>query len=109
MRDRRTPAQSIRKRSNGCRGGSEGRARADINARPQSPERTALVEQQDRASDLAGLHRAKRLVDILQAAAPRDHLVELEAALAVVVDVSRHVHLEAVRAHAAALHFFLAQ
>src|SRR5262245_30242714 len=58
--------------------------------RPKSstrmPARTsgiALVEHQDGARHLTGLHRAERLVDVLQAAAPRDHLVELEPALAV--------------------------
>src|SRR4026207_1856094 len=70
---------------------------------------SALVEHQDRASALARLHRAKRLVDVLQAAAPRDHLVEHEAALAGVVDVAGHGPLEAIRAHAAALHLLLPQ
>src|SRR5262245_60635939 len=68
-----------------------------------------LVEHQDRAGYLAGLHRAERLVHVFEATAPRDHLVELEAALLVVLDVARHVDLEAVRAHAAALDALLAQ
>src|SRR5258705_1187675 len=87
-------------------------ARVNLRARPARsgvPKRSALVEHQDRAGDFARLHRAKRLVDVLQAAAPRDHLVEHEAPLAVVVDVAGHVHLEAVRAHAAALYLLLAQ
>src|SRR5262245_25624711 len=78
---------------------------------PAEPGRSAsvLIEHQDRSGDLAGFHRAKRLVDVLQAAATRDHLVELQAALAVELDVAGHVDLEAVAAHAAALDLLLAQ
>src|SRR5262245_14985353 len=68
-----------------------------------------LVEHQDRARHLAGLHRAKRLVDVLEAATARDHLVELELPLTIQFDVARHVDLEAVRAHGAALDLLLAQ
>src|SRR2546427_6628590 len=49
------------------------------------------------ARHLAGFHGAKRLVDVLQAATARDHLVELELPLAIQLDVARHVDLEAVR------------
>src|SRR5947209_6289191 len=45
----------------------------------------ALLEHQDGARDLAGLHRAERLVDVLQLAAPADHAVEVQAPLAVVI------------------------
>src|SRR2546427_12269899 len=61
------------------------------------------------ARHLAGFHGAKRLVDVLQAATARDHLVELELPLAIQLDVARHVDLEAVRSHGAALDLLLAQ
>src|SRR5438874_3934169 len=67
------------------------------------------VEHQDRAGDLASLHRAEGVVDVLELAAAGDHLVELQSALAVELDVAGHVHLEAVGAHAAALNLLLAQ
>src|SRR5438552_7704716 len=67
------------------------------------------VEHQHRAGDLAGLHRAEGLVDVLELAAAADHLVELQPALAIELDVARHVDLEAVAAHAAALDLLLAQ
>src|SRR4029450_6692495 len=59
----------------------------------------ALVEGEDGPRDLAGLHRAKRLVDVVQPAAPRDHLVEQQAALAVELEVAGDARAEAVRAH----------
>src|SRR5262245_43161602 len=68
-----------------------------------------LVEHQHGASELARLHRAERLVHVLELAATADHLVELQPSLAVELDVARHVHLEAVAAHAAALDLLLAQ
>src|SRR5437763_14753553 len=61
------------------------------------------VEHQDRARDLACLHRAEGLVHVLELAAAADHLVQLQPALAVELDVARHVDLEAVAAPAAAL------
>src|SRR5205085_6386231 len=67
------------------------------------------VEHQHRAGDLAGLHRAEGLVHVLELAAAADHLVELQPALAVELDVAGHVDLEAVAAHAAALDLLLAQ
>src|SRR5262245_22801520 len=51
------------------------------------------IEHQNCTRDLAGLHGAERLVDVLQAAPASDHLVELEAALAVELDVTGHVDL----------------
>src|SRR6185369_8243198 len=54
----------------------------------------ALIEHQDGARDLAGLHRAERFVDVLEPAAARDHLVELEPSLPVELDVAGHVDLE---------------
>src|SRR5688572_28628656 len=67
------------------------------------------IEHEDGAGHLAGLHRPERLVDVLEPAAARDHLVELEPPLAVELDVARHVDLEPVAAHAAALHLLLAK
>src|SRR5439155_6629207 len=67
------------------------------------------VEHQHRARDLARLHRAERLVDVLEPAAATHHLVQLQPSLPVEVDVARHVDLEAIAAHAAALDLFLAQ
>src|SRR2546426_5258887 len=57
------------------------------------------VERENGPGDLAGLHRAKRLVDVVQPAPPRDHLVEQQAALAVELEVAGDVRAEAVRAH----------
>src|ERR1700738_2861947 len=68
-----------------------------------------LREHEDGARDLAGLHGAKRLVDVLELPAPGDHLVQLEPALPVQLDVVRHVDLEAVGTHAATLDLLLAQ
>src|SRR5437899_9574247 len=61
---------------------------------------TVSLERQDGARDLAGLHRAEGLVDVLQLSAPRHHLVEQQTALAVEVEVARDVDAEAVGAHA---------
>src|SRR5262245_21710637 len=72
---------------------------------PLSP---AWLEHDDGAGDLARLHGAEELVHVLELAAAGDHLVQLDATLAVPLDVARHVHLEAVRAHAAALDLLLA-
>src|SRR6185503_6984673 len=70
---------------------------------------SALLEHEHGAGHLAGLHGAEGLVDVLQLAAPGDHLVELQPALAVELDVARHVDLEAVAPHAAALDLLLAE
>src|SRR5271170_3491295 len=68
-----------------------------------------LFEHQHGACDLARLHRAERLVDVLQLAAPADHAVEVEAALAVVVKITRHVDTETVGAHDGTLNLALGQ
>jgi hypothetical protein len=68
-----------------------------------------LIEHQDGARDLAGLHGPEGVVDVGQLAAPGDHLVELEPALPVELDVARHVDLEPVASHAAALDLLLPQ
>src|SRR6266446_2407090 len=68
-----------------------------------------LVQHQDGARDLARLHGPERLVDVLELAPAGDHLVEHEPALPVQLDVVRHVDLEAVAAHAAALDLLLAE
>ena len=49
----------------------------------------------------------KRVVNVLELAAAADHVVEIETPLQVEIDVTRHVHAEAVRAHIAALHLAL--
>src|SRR5215467_13101116 len=67
------------------------------------------LEHHDGAGDLAGLHGPEELVDVLELAAAGDHLVELEASLPIQLDVTRHVHLEAVGSHAAALDPLLAE
>src|SRR5215831_17226509 len=61
------------------------------------------IEGQHHARYLAGLHGAEGLVDVLQAAAAGDHLVEHEAPLAVELEVAGDVGTEGVRAHAARL------
>src|SRR6187397_2259490 len=66
-------------------------------------------EHEDRAGNLARLHGAKRLVHVLEPGAHADHLVQLETALVVEVDVLRHVDLEVVAAHGRALDLLLAQ
>src|SRR6266545_5108145 len=68
-----------------------------------------LIEHQHGPRDLARLHRAERVVHVLETAPPGDHLVQAEQAPLVEVDVLRHVDLEAVRAHAAALDALLPQ
>src|SRR3989454_529420 len=62
-----------------------------------------LIEHQHCAGDLAGLHRAEGVVDVLETATAGDHLVQAQKPSLVEVDVLRHVDLETVRAHAAAL------
>src|SRR5262249_30897809 len=64
----------------------------------------ALVERENGPRDLAGLHRAKCLVDVVQPSAPRDHLVEQQAALTVELEIARNVRAEAVGAHPRGLH-----
>src|SRR5262252_2162376 len=84
-------------------------------ARPASPiscrlrgssicRRRRSVEGQDGTRDLARLHRAEGLVEVVEAAATGDHLVEQEAALAIEVQIARNVDAEAVAAHAGGLH-----
>src|SRR3972149_3098492 len=58
-----------------------------------------LVERQDRARPLPRLHRPKGLVQVLQAAATRDHLVQQQPALAVKLQIARDIDAEAVGAH----------
>src|SRR5580700_8783047 len=67
------------------------------------------VEHQDRARDLASFHRAEGVVDVFEFAALADHVVEVEAALQIEIDVLRHVDAEAVRAHVGALQFALGE
>src|SRR5262245_2469897 len=68
---------------------------------------SASVERQHGPRDLAGLHRAKRLVDVVQPSALRDHLVEQEPSLPVELEVAGNVRAEAVRAHPRGLHLAL--
>src|SRR5271155_2637778 len=68
-----------------------------------------LFEHQHGACDLARLHCAKRLVDVLQLAAPADHAVEVEAALTVVVEVTWHIDPETVGTHDGTLNLALGQ
>src|SRR6185295_8992389 len=65
------------------------------------------IKSQNRTRDLAGLHRAERLVDVVEPPAARDHLVEHEPALAVELQVARNVGPEAIAAHARGLHLAL--
>src|SRR3990170_860170 len=67
------------------------------------PKRQESIEHQDRARHLTGLHGAERLVHVLQPAALGDHLIEVQAALEVELDVAGHVDAEAVGTHRAAL------
>src|SRR5262249_6630616 len=64
---------------------------------PGLPPRS--VEAQHRPRALAGLHRPERLVDVLEAAAPRPHLVEQHPALPVELQIARDVDAEAIRSH----------
>src|SRR5262249_27044753 len=72
---------------------------------PLALAKPASVEHEDGADDFAGFHGAEGFVDVIQAAAARDHLIETQAALHVEIDVARHVDAEAVGAHHAALEF----
>src|SRR5271166_6785009 len=67
----------------------------------------ALVESQDGACDFAGFHRAEGFVDVAKMAALGHHVVEVEAALAVKIEIERDVVAEAVRAHPRGLHLAL--
>src|SRR6516225_5362794 len=66
------------------------------------------IEHDHRAQDLAGFHVAKTLVDLRKFYAGRDPVVEVQAALQVVLHQPRHVDAEAVGAHRRALHLLLA-
>src|ERR1700736_4129656 len=59
----------------------------------------ASIEHYNRARDFAALHRAERLVDVFEFRALADHLVEVESALQVKIDVSRHIDAEAIATH----------
>src|SRR5690348_6086629 len=61
-----------------------------------------LVEGQDRPRNLARLHRAERLVDVLETSAPAHHVVQVQPPLAVEVEISRHIDMETIGAHEAA-------
>src|SRR5262249_36627524 len=108
---RERPASSSTSRTTGRSCGPCRRPRPPGDAGPSGTRRPAvgLLEHQDGACDLAGLHRAERLVDVLEPASPRDHLGQPQEAALIEVDVLRHVDLETVRAHAAALDALLAQ
>jgi hypothetical protein len=49
------------------------------------------------------IHRAKRLIDVLERRAPADHVVEIQAALPIEIEILGHIEMEAIRAHKAAL------
>src|SRR5271156_3900211 len=68
-----------------------------------------LVEHQHRARDFSRLHSAECFVDVLEFAAARDHVVEVEPSLLIELDDARHVDAEAVRAHEASLDALLVQ
>src|ERR1019366_2797698 len=68
-----------------------------------------LIEHQHRARDLARLHRAEGLVDVLELAALADHIVEVEPPLLIELDEPWHVDTEAVGAHEATLDALLEQ
>jgi hypothetical protein len=56
-----------------------------------------------------GLHPGERRVDLFERDAGRDHVVEVELALEVHVDVAGHVDAEPVRSHVGALDLLLGQ
>src|SRR5687768_3106315 len=62
------------------------------------------VEREHGARDLACLHRAEGVVDVLESPAPRDHLVEQQPSLAIELEVERDVEAEAVATHPRGLH-----
>jgi hypothetical protein len=76
-----------------------------------------LVEHQYRPCNLSCLHRAERLVDVLETAAAAHHVletaaaahhvIEIEAPLPVKVEISGYINMEAVRAHKAAANLLL--
>src|ERR1700730_6650445 len=57
------------------------------------------VEHQNGARDFAALHRRKCLVDIFEFRALTDHLVKVESALQVKIDVARHIDAETIAPH----------
>src|SRR4051812_13721372 len=62
------------------------------------------VEHQHGPCDLACLHCPERLVDVAEPAASADHLIQLQPALTVELQVVRDVGAELVGAHAGGLH-----
>src|SRR5205823_8110623 len=58
------------------------------------------VERQHGARDLAGLHRAERVVDVVEASASGHHFVEQQPPLTIELEIQRDVEAEAVAAHA---------
>src|SRR6266478_4288079 len=71
--------------------------------RARAPLRPS-VEGQHGPCDFAGLHRAEGFVDVAETAALGHHVVEVEAALAVEIEVERDVEAKAVGPHARGLH-----
>src|SRR5438270_6452469 len=69
----------------------------------------SLLKHQHRPRDLARLHRAECLVNILQFASLADHVVEIKAPLKVVIDVTRHIDAETVASHHGSLDLSLGQ
>src|SRR5216684_1410441 len=68
------------------------------------PRRCLSIEGQHRPRYFAGFHCAEGFVDVAETAAFGHHVVEVEAALAVEIEVERDVDPEAVGAHARGLH-----
>src|SRR5262245_24992463 len=66
--------------------------------------RAPSVEGQHRTCDLARLHRAECLVDVLEPPAPGHHLVEQQPALAIEIEIERDVNAEPVAPHPRGLH-----
>src|SRR5579863_9066770 len=73
-----------------------------IVATSRSP--ASLIKRQHGPCDLARFHRAEGFVDVAEVAALGHHAVEVEAALAVEIEVERDVDAEPVGAHARGLH-----
>src|SRR5579863_5889266 len=64
------------------------------------------IEHQHRARDLARLHRTEGLVDVLEPPVAAHHVVEVEAALPIEIEILGHVEAETIGAHVAALDSF---
>src|SRR5258708_39975523 len=67
------------------------------------------VEHQHTASDFAGFHRTKRLVHVFELQPLADHVVEIQPALQVEIDIAWHIDPEPITTHHRTLNLALGE